>query len=143
MAADLTEVACDQGGKSPLRGVYLTTRARKEFEPFDAKTKSFLLTVMKQWAWAVSRNDEPKPKKFKRLGQFPSGNPAMPEVKICEFKRYGARVYGHEVPAGAGPGGRAAIILVLAEPDDKGGQAGKKQKRSIETAAKRAGELYD
>jgi len=140
MAGELVELDTSINDRLAPRGVYLTKRARKEFDALEPKTAEFLVTVMKTWAWAKSAQFEPGPEKFKRLGSHKCGRNKPPlAIDICEFKRKVTRVYGHETRHA----GRHAIILVQAEASDKGGQAGNTQQHSIETAAKRAGKLYD
>lgn len=127
-------------GSNPAarRNVAMTELCHKEFDAISAaEVRTFLIAIMRKYAQARTKQDEPQPKKFKRLGSHATGG-ACGKREVCEFKRNVFRVYGCEEEIEGVP----TMILTLASGRGKGG-SGKKQDLDIEKAAKRFGSWYD
>ncbi|MDY0873117.1 hypothetical protein [Dongia rigui] len=120
------------------RNVLMTEKCKAEFDGIgDVRTRAFLRATMGKFARAITSQDEPREKKFKRLGRHPTGGKCGERV-ICEFKKDVYRIYGVEEVVD----GVASIILTLASSSGKGG-AGGRQHIDIRTAAERFGSWYD
>jgi|JI10StandDraft_1071094.scaffolds.fasta_scaffold269789_2 hypothetical protein len=127
-------------GKDPRtkRNIYMTQQCKKEFDSVgSAETRQFLRSIMKKFSQAISLQDEPQKKKFKRLGMQKTSGQCGDRMTV-EFKRHVVRCYGCEDFIN----GNQSIILTMTSDRGKGGKGGK-QSNDIETAAKRYGSWFD